>query len=280
MTLETLLPQLEFQAIIEDAVTQKITQNRQQVDTIAATAYCSNDFDFPLCKRMPLTRLVVVTYLLMQKYEEYKNIGVADSIILDTFRDVSLRANLYYKQQGKIGISKDDIIWFRHIMNVHIFKIGTLQYQKFNMIYLDEETIGEPYMVFTEEQKRTLPNGSPVINCHIQKGANISAVLVKESFEQAKAFFKDCFPSIEYKSFLCYSWLLYPPMLNMLPENSNIKQFAKSFSIIGECNDSEQAKENLFDYGNHNPPCKPTTLQRMAKEDNAILGYGCGVIML
>lgn len=280
MTLETLLPQLEFQSIIEDAVKQKITKSKRQVEVIATTAYSSNDFDFPLCKRMPLTRLAVVTYLLVQKYAEYKAIGVTDGIILDTFRDVSLRTNLYYKQHGKIGISKDDVIWFRHIMNVHIFKIGVLQYQTFNMIYLDEETIGEPYMVFTQEQKRTLPNGSPVINCHIQKGANISAALVNESIDQAKVFFKDCFPSIEYKAFLCYTWLLYPPMQNMLPKDSNIKQFAERFSIIGVCNDSEQAKENLFDYGKHNIPCKPTTLQRIAKNDNAILGYGCGIIML
>ena len=242
MTLETLLPQLEFDSIIEDAVKQKITKNKRQVASIAETAYNSNDFDFPLCKRMPLTRLVVVTYLLSQKYAEYKSIGVADEIILNTFRDVSLRANLYYKRCSKIGISKEDVIWFRHIMNVHIFKIGVLQYQTFNMIYLDEETIGEPYMIFEEEQKLTLPNGSPVINCHIQKGANIGADLVKESIDQAKVFFKDCFPSIEYKAFLCYSWLLYPPMLNLLPKGSNIKQFAERFSIIGSCNDSEQAK--------------------------------------
>ena len=280
MKLETLLSQLKFQAAIEDVVKQKFTKNRRQIASIAETAYRSNDFDFPLCKRMPLTRLAVVVYLLSQKYAEYKAIGTTDEIILDTFSDVSLRANLYYKQHGKIGISKDDVIWFRHIMNVHIFKIGVLQYQTFNMIYLDEETIGEPYMVFTQEQKLVLPNGSSVINCHIQKGANISATLVNESIDQAKVFFKDCFPSIEYKAFLCYSWLLYPPMLNMLSDNSNIKQFAKCFSIIGECNDSEQAKENLFDYGKHNPPCKPTTLQRMGKEDNTILGYGCGVIML
>lgn len=280
MTLETLLPQLKFNSVIEDAVKQKIIKSRRQIEVIAETAYNSDNFDFPLCKRMPLTRLVVVVYLLSQKYAEYKAIGATDGIILDTFRDVSLRANLYYKQNGKIGISKDDVIWFRHIMNVHIFKIGVLQYQTFNMIYLDEETIGEPYMVFTQEQKLALPNGSPVINCHIQKGANISSTLVDESIDQAKVFFKDCFPSIEYKAFLCYSWLLYPPMLDLLPKDSNIKLFAEHFSIIGMCNDSEQAMENLFDYGKHNPPSNSTTLQRMAKSDNTILGYGCGIIML
>ncbi len=52
-------------------------------------------------------------------------------------------------------------------MNVSIFKISSLQFQPFEMIYLDEETIGEPYMAFTKEQKESLPNGLPVINCHI-----------------------------------------------------------------------------------------------------------------
>ena len=84
MILETLLPQLEFQSNIEDAVKQKMIKSRRQVEEIAATAYSSNDFDFLLCKRMPLTRLVVVVYLLTQKYAEYKAIGVTDEIILDT----------------------------------------------------------------------------------------------------------------------------------------------------------------------------------------------------
>ena len=38
-------------------------------------------------------------------------------------------------------------------LNVVIFKIGSLQFQPFEMIYLDEETIGEPYMTFSKEQK-------------------------------------------------------------------------------------------------------------------------------
>ena len=279
MTLETLLPLLQFDSTIEVAVKQKFAKSWRQIETIAETAYSSDDFDFPLCKRMPLTRLSVVVYLLSQKYAEYESTGVAGDIIVDTFRDVSLRANLYYEQSGNIGISKDDVIWFRHIMNVHIFKIGTLQYQKFNMIYLDEETIGEPYMVFTEEQKRILPSDSPVINCHIQKGADICTTSVKESFERARVFFGEHFPTTQYKAFLCYSWLLYPPMLKRLSEESNIKKFAEYFSIVGYCSDSEQAKENVFNNDKHNSLHKLTSLQRLATDEPEILGFGCGVIM-
>lgn len=85
------------------------------------------------------------------------------------------------------------MIWFRHIMSVAIFKIGSLQFQPFKMIYLDEETIGEPYMSFMAEQKKALPAGSPVLNCHIQQGADLRPESVNLSFKMAKAFFAEYF---------------------------------------------------------------------------------------
>ena len=145
MDLETVLSELHFEPVIGKAVAEKIKKNERLIGEIAETAYGSNDFDFPLCKRMPLTRLAVVTYILKLKYSQYKAIGASDDVIWDTFGDVALRANYYWKRNGKIGISKEDVIWFRHIMHVSIFKIGVLQFQDFEMLYLDEETIGEAY---------------------------------------------------------------------------------------------------------------------------------------
>ena len=280
MTLEKLLSELHFEIVIEEAVNRKIRKDMRFIKEIANTAYSGDNLSFSLCNRKPLTRLVVVIYLLTQKYAEYKALGVSDDIILDTFGDVSLRANLFFKKSGKIGLTKDDVIWFRHIMNVCIFKIGALQFQKFEMLYLDEATIGEAYMAFEEIQKTRLPNGSPVINCHIQRDADISAVSVEASFARAKVFFAECFPAIRYKAFLCYSWLLYPPMLKRLPEESNIRQFAERFTIIGSCEDSEQAMENLFDNGKPNVSQKPTSLQKMAIDHKDILGFGCGIILI
>ena len=280
MTLEKLLSELHFEIVIEEAVNRKIRKDMRFIKEIANTAYSGDNLSFSLCNRKPLTRLVVVIYLLTQKYAEYKALGVSDDIILDTFGDVSLRANLFFKKSGKIGLTKDDVIWFRHIMNVCIFKIGALQFQKFEMLYLDEATIGEAYMAFEEVQKTRLPNGSPVINCHIQRDADISAASVEASLSRAKVFFAECFPAIRYKAFLCYSWLLYPPMLKRLPDESNIRQFAERFTIIGSCEDSEQAMENLFDNGKPNVSQKPTSLQKMAIDHTDILGFGCGIILI
>lgn len=280
MTLEKLLSELHFEIVIEEAVNRKIRKDMRFIKEIANTAYSGDNLSFSLCNRKPLTRLVVVIYLLTQKYAEYKALGVSDDIILDTFGDVSLRANLFFKKSGKIGLTKDDVIWFRHIMNVCIFKIGALQFQKFEMLYLDEATIGEAYMAFEEVQKTRLPNGSPVINCHIQRDADISAASVEASLGRAKVFFAECFPAIRYKAFLCYSWLLYPPMLKRLPDESNIRQFAERFTIISSCEDSEQAMENLFDNGKPNVSQKPTSLQKMAIDHTDILGFGCGIILI
>lgn len=281
MTLEQMMRELRYTNETEQILRLKIRKDEASVAEIAETAYQEDNFNFPLCRRMPLTRLAVVTYLLVQKYQDYKAIGIPDAIIFDTFRDVSLRADLYYQKHGKVGISKEDVVWFRHIMKVGMFKIGVLQFQPFEMIYLDEETIGEPYMTFTKEQKKALPPGSPVLNCHIQQGADLSPQRVTASFQEAKRFFSKYVPTIPYQAFLCYSWLLYPPMLAHLPDDSNIRQFANHFSMIGLCQDPEQALENLFGTGARKKlPDHATSLQTLAWEHPEHFGFACGIISI
>lgn len=227
---------------------------------------------------MPLTRLAVMTWLLQKTYGEYKAIGVADDIIFETFRDVTLRATLYYQKTEKAGISKEDVIWFRHLMNVNMFKVGVLQFQPFEMIYLDEETIGEHYMTFSKEQKLSLPNGAPVINCHVQSNADLSPDRVTASLQDAKDFFMRVFPKKQFQAFLCYSWLLYPQMAKRLSPESRIRKFYQLFMIIGECNDSEQAIENLFADGKRKKLPQMSSLQKMAIDHLDWFGFACGII--
>lgn len=276
LSLERLLNELQYPEPIEKAVKEKLS--RPGITEIANIAYSGEAFDYPLCKRIPLTRLAVVTWLLQRKYGEYRAIGVADEIIFETFRDVTLRATLYYQKAKKIGISKEDVIWFRHIMNVNIFKIGVLQFQPFEMVYLDEETIGEQYMTFSIEQKLSLPNETPVINCHIQRNADLSQDRVTASMQDAKNFFMQVFPGKRFQAFLCYSWLLYPQMTKRLSPESRIRKFYQLFMIIGECNDSEQAIENLFADGKRKRLPQMSSLQKMAMDHLDWFGFACGII--
>lgn len=251
----------------------------KKTEEIAKTAYLGEAPDYPILKRMPLTRLCAVIRLLCDKYDEYLSLGVPEEIIEETFRDVSLRARLFEEKTGKPGISRDDALWFRHIMNLRIFKIGALQFQPFEMIYLDEEFLGEAYMNFTKSQKEKLPAGARVINCHIQTGANLSTETVRDSFSDAHALFQKLYPETDFKAFIGYSWLLYPDMTKLLPENSKIKAFAENFEIIGAVQDNEQAFENLFGKAYKRPPKlkNATSLQKLAAENPAAFGFACGV---
>lgn len=280
VTREELLARLNYDAETDSAVRARFLRKPEEICRLAQTAYDGALERLELNWRMPLTRLTVVTELLRQKYGLYQTKGVPESVILDTFRDVSLRANLYRERTGRVGIAKEDVIWFRHIMSGSIFKIGSLQYQPLPMIYLDEETVGEPYMTFSPEQKRRLPAGTPVINCHVQRGADLSDAAVEHSLDEARRFFRDVFPNESYAAFLCYSWLLYPPMTEMMKPDSRIRRFAGRFSVIGACDDSEQALENLFPEGKAACDSGQTALQRLAVTHADRLGYACGVIPL
>lgn len=272
MEFDYLLSQLNYPEPTRQALDEALSAKACRIEDLAQTAYQGEDLRFPLCNCLPLTRLAVVTWLLKGKFQDYRKRGIPENVILDTFRDVPLRAELYRKKTGEAGISEEDVIWFRHIMNENIFRIGSLQYQPFSMVYLDQETIGEPYMTFSAEQKQILPVGAPVLNCHIPVGADLSDAAVSASLDEARRFFAACFPAVAFRVFLCYSWLLYPPMTGQLPARSHIRQFASRFSIIGACNDPDQAGECL----------RPgdSTLGRLMRQRPELFGFACGVIPL
>lgn len=280
MNKNKILEILNFSPETEKAVVSALS--KKNYAEICKNAYSGEAPDYPILSRKPLTRLAAVATLLSEKYEDYKSLGVPEDIIAETFRDVSLRAEIFKRKTAKPGISREDAIWFRHFMNCKIFKIGVLQFQPFEMVYLDEEFLGEPYMEFSKEQKEKLPPGAHVINCHIQQSAILSTNAVKASFADAHTLFEKIYPETKFKAFLCYSWLLYPEMIKHLPETSNIKTFAENFEIIGTVQDCDQAFENLFGKANKRPKKNEnaTRLQKLANESPKSFGFACGIIYL
>ena len=265
MTLSQLLSILHYPAPIEQAIYLAFRDNFDEISRFSVNSYAEG---FPIAGLSPFRRLLAVNYLLLEKHEEYAVLGVPHSIINDTFRDVTLRASRYFAVEKAPGLSENDAIWFRHIINCQIFKVGPLQLQPFKMIYLDEETLGEPYMTFSPVQKVALPAGTPVINCHIPHGADLTLERVTASFIQAKALFSELYPNTCFRAFLCYSWLLYPKMQPLLPETSNIRQFSSRFQIIASCPDTEQAKENI----RPNTPLYESFIQNPNH-----FGFACGI---
>lgn len=252
------------------------------IDSAAIKAYDGEIPNFIICKHKPFTRLAIVCFKLTDLKQRYKNKGIPDSIFFDTIQDVKLRQELYYEKNRKIGLSKDDVIWFRHLFNMHIFKLNALQFQLFHMIYLDNESIGEEYMTFSKEQKEQLPPGTPVINTHIQRYADLNPIEVEKSFNIALNFFPKYYPEHRFKAFICYSWLLYSRNQRLLNKDSNIIKFAKKFEIISEVQDDEQAIQNIYGKRFRRKKDYPTdtSLQRNVLVYPKCLGKGCGVIYI
>ncbi len=258
-----LLERLPYAREVRKALRVVLIEKESWIRGACAEAYRGEAPAFPVCALEPLMRLAVVHALLAEKEEAYRAKGASEAVMLDTFADVPLRAGLYFSKRGEVGITADDAVWLRHIMAANLFKLGAVQFQPFEMIYLDKETIGEDYMHFGAAQKAALPPGTPVLNCHIQTGVHWDKPGIDAAFAKADRFF-----GTQYQAYLCYSWLLYPPMLRHLPVDSNIRHFAQQFRILSSCNDTDQARENLQPH---------TRLHALLQEQPESFGYACGV---
>lgn len=278
--LKTILNRLNLDNKVLKEILDFISNNLDLICSVAIEAYDGEIPDFKICERDSFTRLSIICFKLIELKKEYKIKGISDLVFFDTIQDIKLRQEIYYDKNKKTGLSKDDCIWFRHLFSMHIFKLNTLQFQLFNMIYLDKEFIGEEYMTFSKEQKERLPIDSPVINVHIQVSADLNPIEVKKSFSIALKFFQKYYPTHKFKAFVCYSWLLYSKNKNLLKQNSNIIKFATNFHIISEVQDDEQAIENI--YGKHYTKKEDypvdTSLQRNVLLYPNNLGYACGII--
>lgn len=245
----------------------------------AALAYGEG---YPICSRSPLERLVIWCCLLTKVRQRYQSANIPYPVFQDTISDIALRAGLYSRKYGKPGLSKADAVWFRHLHNCQIFQLGALQFQLFSMAYLDKAGCGEDYMTFSPEVQHCLPPGSPVVNVHIPEGADLSPERVAESLREAAGFFSRYFPGHGAKAFVCYSWLLYPPMQELLPEDSRIRAFAKRFRIVGQVSDPYGSEAVSRIYGRRFPRKadypQETTLQRNALGNFSKLGMACGIL--
>ena len=273
---------LNMEDSTRELILARYKQHPEKYEKAALSAYQAEGFDFPICKFRPLDRLVLWCCLLNRAVHRYEQAGVPETITYSTVCEVSRLAKQYQLRTGRIGLSKEHVIWLRHIYRTELFQLGSLQFQLFKMVYLDKEGCGEDYMQFSNARKQSLPQGTPVINVHIPDGADISAPAVGTSFALAACFFRKTFPGFQPKAYLCYSWLLYPPMDVLLPAGSHIRAFAEHFQIIGVAADPFGSDAVKHIYGRrytrkHDYP-QHTTLQRNALGNFSKLGMACGII--
>lgn len=97
LSFEEVVRNLHFIPYIEQEILKAFSRKEKWIQEIAETAYSGTGYAFPLLKRRPFTRLLVLCYLLKTKFFDYQKLGASKEIIWDTFQDVSVRCNLTYQ---------------------------------------------------------------------------------------------------------------------------------------------------------------------------------------
>lgn len=255
-------------------------RNWKRMASLSAHAYQGEIPDFPICRLKPLSRLAVWVWKLSEIRQKYLALGVPEAVFSDTAADISLRQRLFFEKTGTPGLGRGDCIWFRHIENAQIFKLGVLQFQPFEMLYLEKKADGSDWFSISDRQKVSLPAGSHVVNVHIQKGADLDPEKLAESFALARSLFTKLYPGVKFNAFVCYSWLLHPGLKELLPEHSRILKFADFFEIISVSGDREQAIERIFGkrFRSRAEYPQETSLQIAALAKMDMLGYAIGVV--
>lgn len=279
---EAKLAVLELEKNAKAEVRAFVGRNAERMEALANGAYRGDVPDFPICKLKPLSRLAVLIWKLEEIWQKYQAAGVERKVFVDSANDIALRARIYFEKTGKVGLSKQDCLWLRHLVNGQIFKLGVLQFQPFQMLYLDEDDKGGTWFNYVEGIKERLPEGSPVLNVHIQKGADLSPEKVADAFSLARTFFREHFPEMQIEAFVCFSWLLDPFLKKVLPAESRIVQFGSTFEVIGWAKDNNQAVERIFGkrWRKKSDFPQDTSLQIAALRHLKDLQYTCGIIWI
>ena len=201
-----------------------------------------------------------------QLEQQYRKLGIAESVFRDSLRDLTIWAEDYYDKYHTPGFREWE--WVSNTFFLKVFRLGRLQFEPSQL----EEAVTLADQDF--------PAGTTVLEVHIPAGEPLDPTAVKDAMEQAPAFFRAHFRK-EFTLMRCHSWLLCPKLQVMLPPQSRILTFQDLFTVY--CEDPErQAEERVFGYLSDDPALYPevTSLQRSLK--NALLagqavGMGKGI---
>ncbi len=91
-----------------------------------------------------------------------------------------------------------------------------------------------------------LDSTSDVMIIHIPEGRKMDMDECRESFRRAVAFYRQYFPNLKMKGFICLSWLLDVQLQEILDENSNIMEFQRSGYLYPLPNAHSEALKRVF----------------------------------
>lgn len=208
--------------------------------------FAANYLDNPILKLDQKARVNEVLAQLICLQEQYTNKGIPIVHLYDSIYDLNYRLERYYKKHGMYGLSDHDLRWLTPIYQAKIFDLGSLRFEIAGFSNEEIERSADDYMPLAQEWKSRFPEGTPIISVHILKDTDFRPHKIEASFRMAVNFFKQYFPNHAYDVFVCRTWLLYGPTMELLGEDSNIVSFAKRFEIIAEHTNTKQALNRIY----------------------------------
>ena len=160
--------------------------------------------------------LLSFLYMCEDLSAKYAERGISEEILLDSLSDIVIWCKAWSEYKGELFLG--ETAWVARTLQFRIFRLGRLQFCM--------ETAGEQLV------HCGIQPGEQYLSVHIPKDGPLDPGACRQSFAQARAFFLRYFPEFAYTRFSCNSWLLDETLRTLLPESSNILQFAKLFRKV------------------------------------------------
>lgn len=211
----------------------------------------------------------------------YEKRHISDDILMATLSDLKFRIERYYELNGSFGLSAHDMKWLGYIYRYETFQLHNLKFRKYPLTFEEIERSGRDFLLLSDAVKKTYYDGLHVVYVHISAHADLSEESVTESFALAESFFSNHFSEYEFDYYICRTWMLYPGLIDLMGEDSNIIKFQKRFEIIGTHDVADQTLSRVYNTINTKEiqaMPKTTSLMKTAYLNMDKLGVGVGVI--
>jgi len=177
----------------------------------------------------------------MAARDTYDALGIGEEIYYDTFACFSRFVREHWASFGTYGFDRG--FWTVRQVSCVLFRIGELEYELIRQ------------------------EGRPVISLHIPSDARLELPALRASWEKAGEILGRAFPEYAGAPMYCHSWLLSPTLRELLPENSRILGFQRSFCITPLEGDNREYIQWVFKKEAESPEDFPedTSLQRKIK---------------
>ena len=180
--------------------------------------------------KAPLMPVIVLLSGLDGLKRFYREHGIADKVLKDILFDVSRTLDECYARNGRYVVEDEIFGWLARHFTARLFHLGVLQFEavRFN------------------EDNYMLKKGDLVLNTHIPSAAKLPHDEVVRSYSLGAELFGKLMPDIEFKGFICESWMLSPQLKDFLDDSSNIIMFLKDYELYGVHSDDNNFYSNIF----------------------------------